>query len=367
MSLDFKEVFARHWRAYEARFGARIPEFHRRAAEAILACGTAAMGGSLYRCEDCGQYHFIYHSCNHRNCPLCGHQAGLEWAEKWKAKLIPDVPYHFITFTVPASLRRVFRSNQELCYKLLFQCSAQALQELAAEPKYLGASLGFLSVLHTWTRQLEYHPHIHVIVPQGGLTQDGAWVRAKDPNFFLPVKRLSIKMRILMQKAMREADPMLYQTIPCEVWRESWNTYSKPVGTGTHVIEYLSRYVSRTAVGKHAIVADDGQRVTLQYKESGTGLTKLLVLTGLEFVRRFLQHVLPKGFRRVRAYGWLSPAAHKRFARIQALLDWKPARLPEEVREILCRHCEGVLEWLEHWHPGRPPPYHWEVAIPIAS
>lgn len=367
MSLDFKEVFARHWRAYDARFGQRIPQSHRRAAEAILACGTAALGGALYQCAECQTYHFAYHSCNHRNCPLCGHQSALDWAAQWRAKLMPEVPYHFITFTIPQKLRRTFRSHQELCYKLLFQCSAQALQELAAEPKYLGASLGLLGVLHTWTRQLEYHPHIHYIVPQGGLTPQGAWVRAKDPNYFLPVKRLSIKMRCLLQQAMREADPKLYHSIPRSVWYECWNTYSKPVGSGAHVIDYLSRYVSRTAMGKNAIMADDGHRVIIRYKDSGTGKTQYLRLEGREWLRRFLQHVLPKGFRRVRVYGWLSPAAHKRFARIQTLLDWKPAVLAETEREILCKHCEGVLDWVEHWHPGRPPPYHWPVAVPIAS
>ena len=170
-----------------------------------------------------------------------------------------------------------------------------------------------------------------------------------------------------MQEALREADPKLYHSLPRSVWHEHWNTYSKPVGSGKHVIEYLSRYVSRTAMGKHAIVADNGHQVVLKYKESGTGKTKFMPLKGREWIRRFLQHTLPKGFRRVRVYGWLSPAAHKRFARIQALLDWKPTEPPVVDREIVCSRCEGILEWLEHWHPGRPPPYHWSVALPIGS
>ena len=367
MSLPFREVFARYWADYDALYGDRIPETHRRAAEAILACGTAELGGSLYRCEDCGLFHFAYHSCNHRNCPQCGHQAGLDWAEKQKNRLIPDIPYHFITFTVPESLRRVFRSNQELCYKLLFQCSAQALQEVAAIDRHLGGSLGFLGILHTWTRQLEYHPHIHYIVPQAGLTPDGGWVRAKDPEFFLPVRHLSVKMRILMQRALQAADPALYASIPKAVWRENWYTYSKPVGSGEHVIEYLSRYVTRTALGKNAIIADDGKYVTISYIDSKTGEKKSLRLTGIEFIRRFLQHVLPKGFRRIRTYGWLSPAAHKRFNRIQAILDWTPQKVDQEKRPILCKQCEGVLEWLFHWHPGRGPPAELGCAIPLAS
>lgn len=367
MSLDFKEVFARHWRAYDKRFGPRIPPQHRRAAELILACGTAVLGGTLYQCQDCGQHHFTYHSCHHRNCPLCGHQDGLDWAEKWKAKLIPEIPYHFITFTVPATLRRFFRSHQTLCYTLLFQCTAQALQELAAEKKYLGASLGMLGVLHTWTRQLEYHPHIHYIVPAGGLTPQGAWVRGKNPKFLFPIKRLSIKTRLLFQRSLQQAEPKLYHTLKRSIWRETWNVFSKPVGSGKHVIDYLSRYVSRTAMGKHAILADHAHGVTIQYTDSDSGVKKRLHLKGRDFIRRFLQHVLPKGFRRVRAYGWLSPAAHKRFARIQALLDWKPSAPLEPDREILCTRCEGTLTFLEHWNRGRAPPYYWCVAIPLAS
>ena len=366
MALDFREVFARHWTAYFQRHGARIPAEHLRAAEAILACRTAVLGGNLYRCEDCGRSHFAYHSCNHRLCPMCGQENARDWAHRQKAKLLP-VPYSLVTFTVPEGLRLLFRSHQELCYRLLYQCSANALQELAAESKYLGASLGFVSILHTWTRQLIYHPHIHVIVPQGGLTPTGGWVRSKDPGYFLPVRKLSIKMRIAMESAFEKEAPDLHAAIDPALWRENWNTHIAPVGNGEHAIDYLSRYVSQTALSANRILADDGKHVTLVYTDSQTGARKTLRLEGGEFIRRFLQHVLPSGFKRIRYYGWLSPAAHKRFDRIQALLDWKPVIAPREDKPPPphCKVCDKPLILVDTWHRGRAPPSIAIIAQPL--
>lgn len=366
-SLDFQEVFARHWRPYAARHGARIPRVHREAARAILQCRTPALGGSLYLCEDCGKPHYTPHSCHHRSCPLCGYQDAIDWAEKQKAKLVP-VPHSMVTFTVPEELREVMRSNQKLCFDLLFQCSSKALQELAADPHYLGGSLGMIGVLHTWTRQLIYHPHIHYIVPQGGLSPSGAWVRGKDPSYFLHVGKLSIKMRVLMQEAMKVADCKLYDSIPTAVWYLNWNVNISAAGQGEHAIEYLSRYVSQTALSKKRILADDGRYVTIQYTDSKTGKRLPLKLTSNEFIRRFLQHVLPKKFKRIRYYGWLSPAAHRRLQRIRALLDWNPALDldPTEPRPApVCHECEGNLIYTGGWRYGRAPPHLEKIAIPL--
>lgn len=359
---DFREVFARYYSEYRERFGEKIPASHRAAAAAILNCRTPAAGGALFSCADCGHLHFAYHSCNHRLCPQCGQDQSAHWADKQKAKLLP-VSYSLVTFTIPESLRPVFRSHQELCYGLFFQCTSQALKELAADPKFLGASIGFLGVLHTWTRQLAYHPHIHYILPEGGLTDEGAW-RGFRNDGFLPVKKLSIKTRLSMQLALREKDPALYDAIPKRVWREPWVTHRQPVGDGEKAIEYLSRYVTQTALSAKRLVADDGKKVTIEYTESGTGALKRLVLTGIEFIRRFLQHTLPSGFKRVRYYGWLSPAAKARFERILALLDWKRGPIPVKP-SARCRLCEGILKVLTTWHPGRAPPCDLRLALSL--
>jgi hypothetical protein len=363
----FREVFARHWRRYHAAHGARVPRTHLRAAQAILDCHTAALGGSLYACADCGQRHYAHHSCNHRNCPGCGAGDAIAWADRQQGKLLPEVPYSMVTFTVPEGLRRTFRSNQELCYRLLFKASAGALQEVAAMRKHLGAQLGMTGVLHTWTRQMEYHPHIHYIIAQGGLTPAGGWARSKTPKYFLPVKLLATKTRIALQAALGKEDPTLYATIPAAEWHKTWNVHISAAGNGTHAVGYLSRYVNQTALSRKRILSDDGGHVTISYTESGSGKKKPLRLPGGEFVRRFLQHVLPKGFKRVRHFGWSSPAAHKKLARIRALLDWHPPTLDAttEPHAPSCKRCEGQLTLVTTWKRGRAPPMLKRQAIPL--
>ena len=363
---EFREVFARHWRRYHAAHGARMPRAHLRAAQAILDCHTAALGGSLYACADCGQKHYSHHSCNHRNCPQCGYGDALEWAARQEEKLLPGIPYSLVTFTVPGALRRTFRSNQELCYRLLFKASAAALQEVAGKKKHLGAQLGMTGVLHTWTRQMEYHPHIHYIVAQGGLIPTGGWARSRAPNYFLPVKQLSAQVRTNLRRALEQEDPQLYKTIPTPQWHKGWNVHISAAGNGAHAITYLSRYVNQTALSRKRILADDRQHVTIGYTESGTGEKKAMRLTGHEFIRRFLQHVLPKGFKRLRHYGWSSPAAHKKLTRIRALLDWRAPELAEsEPYAPTCRKCAGALVLVTSWKRGRAPPQARLQSIPL--
>ena len=356
-SLDFRTVFLRHWRAYSSRYGGRIPEAHRRAAWAIIECRTEALGGSLHGCKDCNTHHYAYHSCNHRNCPQCGYQDAMDWAERQKEKLLP-APYAMITFTIPAELRRTFRSNQKTCFNAMFRCSAQALQEMAAIPRHLGARLGILSVLHTWTRQLEYHPHIHSILPMGGLTDTGKWQKPKNPKYFLPVKALSVKMRILMQQEIKATDPALYATIPKHLWRKGWNTHIRHVGRGEKALSYIARYVSQSALSKNRILSDDTRGVTISYIDSNTKEKKTLTLNGYEFIRRYLQHVLPKGLKRIRYYGFMSPAAHKKLATIRTLLKWKPplTDVVKQDRTPCCPNCEKPLTPITRWHRDRAPP-----------
>jgi len=325
-SRPFRAVFARHWRAYEARFGAKIPRMHRRAAQAILHCRTPAMGGHLYACEHCGDRHYRYHSCNHRSCPNCGQRDAADWAKRQRAKLFP-VAHRMVTFTVPAELRRVFRSNQRVCFDAFFRACAETLQAVAGEPKYLGGRLGLLGVLHTWTRQLEYHPHIHFLVTQGGLSAEGTWRRPRYASYFLPFKRLSIDLRIRMERVFREQHPEIHAAVPRSVWRAAWVCHIGEPGNGSHAIDYLSRYVTQTALSKKRILDDDGKQVTIRYTESATGQSRQLRLDGYEFIRRLLQHVLPKGFKRIRAYGLYAPAAKKKYLAVCALLaHWPPER-----------------------------------------
>lgn len=352
--VSLAEVLRRDWPEYERQFGAQILPSHRRAVQAILGCRTSALGGEVYRCTNCCTDHFVYHSCNHRACPQCGHAEATDWVARQKLKLLP-VPYYLITFTVPEGLRAWLRSHQKLGYALLLKESAGALQDVAGKDKYLGAQLGILSVLHTWGRQLQFHPHVHCVVPAGGLRKDRLrWCPSKSPDFFLPHTVLQARFRNRL-KASMQGQPDSAQ-IPAAIWRQKWVVDVHAAGSGEAALKYLSAYVYRTALGSQRILKEEQGQVTFTYKDSEDQQWHALSLATLEFIRRFLQHVLPKGFQRVRYYGWLSPAAHARWGRILALLDWTVGALPPPAPKLapLCPHCGGPLFWIATLIRGPP-------------
>ena len=345
--IPLAEVLRRHWPAYQRQFSPQILPSHRRAVQCILACRTRALGGEVYRCGDCQQDHFVYHSCHHRACPQCGHAEATAWIEKQKLKLLP-VPYYLITFTVPEGLRPWLRSHQKKGYAGLLRESAGALQDVAGRPKYLGAQIGCLSVLHTWGRQLQYHPHVHCVVPAGGLREDGLrWLRPKTPDFFLPQSVLAARFRNRLKAALLQEQPETFPQILSSVWQQKWVVDVQPVGSGEAALKYLSAYVCRTALGNQRILRDKAGQITFKYKDSNDQQWRTLTLAASEFLRRFLQHVLPKGFQRVRYYGWLGPAAKTRWQRILALLDWQPhPRIVTPRPQPLCPRCGRDLCWL---------------------
>jgi hypothetical protein len=354
--IELADVLARHWPAYEQQFGAQILPSHRAAVAAILACRTATLGGQLYGCGQCGQVHYAYHSCRHRACPRCGHNDATAWIEQQKTRLLPGVPYFLVTFTVPEELRPVLRSHQKEGYALLFAESAATLQDVAANPKHLDAQLGLLGVLHTWGRQLQYHPHIHHVVAGGGLTEDGLqWKRIPNAAYLLPEPVLAARFRTRMKAALQQR-PALWAAVPASAWRQGWVVDCLAVGSGESALKYLAAYVVHTALSSQRIVRDIGGCVTFTYRESDTGATKALTVEADEFLRRFLQHVLPKGFQRVRYFGWLAPAAKKRRARIEQLLRWRrpapPGRVPVPVPE--CPRCRQPMVWVGRLPRGPP-------------
>lgn len=338
--IALAEVLRRHWPAYEQQFAQRIPPSHRAAVAAIVRCRTPALGGQLFLC-DCGEFHFAYHSCNQRACSQCGHADATDWIARQQIKLLP-VPYFLVTFTVPEGLRAVIRSHQKLFYPLLFSESAGTLQDIAAHPRHLGGELGMLGVLHTWSRQLIYHPHVHYIVAGAGLSTDRLrWIRVKDPDYFLPQRVLARRFRNRLRQVLQQEQPQILQQIPPTVWRQDWVVDAQPVGSGQGALEYLSAYVHRTALSSQRIVRDEHGRITFTYRDSQSGQTRLATVSAAEFLRRFLQHILPRGFQRVRYFGWWSAAAKTKWSRILALLDWRPADLPAPtpVPPPLCPRC----------------------------
>jgi hypothetical protein len=353
--IPLATVLRRHWPAYQRRFGAKLLPSHRDAVTSVLRCRTAALGGQLFACA-CGRVEFVYHSCNHRACPRCGHADATEWLARQRRKLLP-VPYYLVTFTVPAELRRLIRAHQKLLYGALIHEAAHALMDVARAHRNLGAEIGLLAVLQTWARDLHFHPHVHCVVPAGGLAANGLrWVRPKDPDYFLPQALLAARFRTRFQAALRRALPAAFATIPAAVWRTDWVADVQPVGSGEPALKYLAAYVYRTAFSAERLVADDGQHVTFTYRQSQTGQLQRLCLPAEQFLHRFLQHVLPRGFQRVRHFGWLAPAAQARWERLQALLDWKvPAlRLPDPLPPPRCPGCQQPMHRIASL-PRAPP------------
>jgi len=323
--VSLAEILRRHWPAYRAKFGSAIPSAHRAAVKAIVSCRTPSRGGHLFVCQ-CGAFQFAYHSCGHRACNQCGQADAQAWTQRQEIKLLP-VPYFLVTFTVPEGLRAVIRAHAKELYAALFRQSAGALADVALSK--LEIELGFTGVLHTWTRQLIFHPHIHYLVPGGGLTPDGLrWKRVEDPQFLLPQRVLAVRFKNRLRQWLQENHQEVLKQIPAQAWRADWVVDVQPVGRGQTALRYLAAYVQKTALSPTRLVACDDITVTFTYEERASGQSRTLHLSGQEFLRRFLQHVLPTGFQRVRHFGWLSPAARKRWERIRALLDWNPSVPP---------------------------------------
>jgi len=373
-SLTVHQLLQRLAPDYRKRFGSSMPQRHRQILQKILSCRTPARGGQLFQCPDCPGFHYRYHSCNDRHCPQCGQTDADDWLARQQARLLLPTPYFLVTFTVPEALRRFIRSHQQIALDLLFAASAQALQELARNPRRLGAELGMLGVLHTWSRTLIFHPHIHYLIPGGGLTPDGRQWRAARPKFLLPVKALGAHFRTLFLTRLRKEQPALFAQVPANVWRRHWNVDSRAAGSGQNALRYLSRYVFKTATSNRKIQLLPGGQVRWPYRESQTGRHTSIQLDPLEFMARFLQHILPRGYARVRTFGWLHPAAKVRANRVRALLRqrplltpaeeqaWNPppdpdAELPGEeplaVSGPFCPRCQLPLRLVGSWRPGQ--------------
>ena len=266
------------------------------------------------------------------------------------------------TFTVPEPIRRVIRSHQKVLYNILFRASAQALQTLAADKRFVGGTIGMLGVLQTWARDLHYHPHIHYLIPGGGLTADGRkWRRVKN-NFLMHVKPLSRIFRHHFESAVRKAG--LYDCIPVAVWKQEWVVNIIPVGNGESALKYLAPYICRGAISNRNIIGVDGHSITFRYRKSGSETFTCLTLDAMEFIRRFLQHVLPKGFIKVRYYGYLSPRKRDMLAVIKKLLGvlLTACRKGRQIKPLrmLCPVCHAKMFAIKHFAPYRgPPPQFW--------
>lgn len=293
----------------------------KKALEAIEQCRTAALGGQLFECDHCGAAHYSYHSCGNRHCPKCHGQQTQAWLEKQSSRLLPCA-YYLLTFTLPAQLHPVARRHQKVVYGLLLGCAAASVQKLCRDPKWLGAQPSLLAVLHTWTRAMLYHPHAHFLVSAGGLSGDGQqWIEPKHRNFLLPVQALSKIFRAKVRDALKAQK--LLGTLPPGLWQHSrkWVVHAQPAGRGEQVLQYLARYVFRIAISNSRLERFENGQVTFRYRDNRTQQIKRVSLSTVQFLARFLEHVLPRGFAKVRHYGLGASACGQRRQQARALLE----------------------------------------------
>jgi hypothetical protein len=353
---SFAEVLRQHWAQYLSLHGASLTAEQRAAVAAMDRCHSPQCGGAVYYCDHCQANHFMPHGCGNRACPQCGHHHTQRWIEHQTRRLLP-VGYFMVTFTVPQPLRAVFAAHPRIMVDVLFAQSAGALADVAARPKYLGGTLGLIGVLHTWSRQLLYHPHIHYVVPGIALSPQGGLKAPQNPDYLLPVEVLKARFGSRMREALSRQYPQLAAGLPRSVWKGKWNINIQAVGKGQGALKYLARYVFKSPMSSVRILQEQGGKLAFSYKDSATGQIKSCEVSTLEFIRRFLQHVLPKGLHRVRAFGWLSPAAKKRFERICVILDALGACQPapaEAPMLVTCPQCHGPMR-LVRLLPRAPP------------
>ena len=386
-ALEVADIFRTSGPAYRAREVGHLSLGQLRAMSAIEACRTAALGGHVMRCEDCAHIDIAYNSCRNRHCPKCQSAAAYDWLQARRAELLP-VPYYHVVFTLPAQIADIAYTNKSVIYGALFKAASEPLLRIAADPKHLGARIGVTMVLHSWGSALTHHPHVHCIVPGGGISPDGLrWMSCK-PRFFLCVKVLSRLFRRLMCERLAAAhakgalqffganttlrDGDAFRKFLKPLRRMDWFVYAKrPFAGPDQVLSYLARYTHRVAIANSRLVAFDGERVRFKYKDyrrEGQARYGVMTIGAHEFIRRFLLHVLPDGFHRIRHYGLFANTARaENAAKARALLGDAAQAAPaqdtasantasaEPATPTPCPCCGGPMILVEVFERGAMP------------
>jgi hypothetical protein len=359
---EVADIFRRYGEDYREKHGASMSTTQRRVMSAIELCRTAALGGLIEQCDQCGHRCICYQSCRNRHCPKCQSLARAKWIEDRQDELL-NCEYYHVVFTVPDKIAAIAYQNKEVVYNILFQATAETLRTIAADPKHLGAEIGFFAVLHTWGSALLHHPHLHCVIPGGGLSSDGTrWVPCK-PGFFLPVRVLSLLFRRLFLERLRNAfdagklcffttleflrDSREFARYLEPVSKSKWVVYAKrPFAGPEQVLDYVGRYTHRIAISNNRLLDIEAGQVSFRYKDyRSQGQQKTMTLSAEEFIRRFLLHVLPHGFHRIRYYGFQGNRYRKEKRDLcRHLLGMKTPEMPTEPSENqdYCDRCEEL-------------------------
>jgi len=352
-----QQIFAEHASTYIENNRHRMTDNQCKALDAIVRCRTPEAGTHIFECPACHEIHIANSSCGNRHCPVCQNDKATAWVHRQQMKGLPCT-YFLVTFTVPPQLHGIALRYPYKVYRALFNASSAALKELIADERFVGCELaGFFGVLHTWGRQMQFHPHIHYVIPGGGLSKDRrSWTAARG-DFLVHVRALSKlfrgKFRSELAKCSLSAD------VPYHAWKKEWVVHCKSVGDGRTALKYLGAYVFRVAISNARILSYDGQHVTFKYYKVGSRRPRKCTLDVAEFIRRFLQHILPTGFMKVRHYGFLHAKCAVTIAKIRELIarageiirEFVPPEPIEKLKPLLCVKCGGVMKWKKFISP----------------
>jgi len=345
------DIFRQHADAYINANQGYISDQQRNVINAIVKCRTGELGYAVYQCPDCHHSHCVERSCGNRHCPGCQGNKTLKWLQRQLDNRLP-CNYFMLTFTVPEQMRDFIAKNQQQAYSVMFEAATYAIKKLSKDKRYIGCeTTGFCAILHTWGRQMQYHPHIHIIIPAGGIDLlKSQWLQSND-DFFLPVRALSKIYRGRFKEQIYKKD--CEETIPPSAWKKAWNVHCEPIGSGEQAIKYVARYVFRVAISDERILEVSDSHVTISYKKVGSERKRRLRLTHFEFIRRFLLHVLPAGFQKVRHYGFMSPNSSVTIDQLKELVkeandivNDNPSMQLTEPESLLCPNCVIPLRYI---------------------
>jgi hypothetical protein len=353
-----QRIFRIYGTQYLELYGDRMPRIHKKAMKDICDCRSGSFGAILYACDTCNTRQHVPCCCGNRHCPTCQQYKSEEWLHKEMENLLPT-HYFLVTVTFPEGLRDVARSNQKIVYRAMFSCAHETLTTLAKDKRFVGSPrIGYLAVLHTWGSMLQYHPHIHLVIPGGAVSQDGdQWLSSRQ-DLFVHTRPLTRIFKAKFRDAMKKAN--LFPKIAPSVWKEKWIVDSHSAGKGQNSLRYLARYVFQVAISNNRIKTFDNNSITFLYKDRQRKTYKTTTLEAMEFIRRFLQHVLPKGFMKIRHYGFLNPNSALSIEKLRELIslihtvitDISTQILEIKEHKITCPCCGNPLRCIAFLRPA---------------
>ena len=359
------DILENNWQVVENKFN--LNSWKIRTLSAIKNCRTASLGGHIDQCSSCGHLQMSYNSCRNRHCPKCQGHKKEEWIQARKQELLPVVYFH-VVFTLPESINPLALQHPRMVYSSLFKASWQTLDAFSKDKKWVNAQMGMIAILHTWGQNLSLHPHLHCIVPGGGITPQGKWrtAKAKNGKFLFPVKAMSKVFRAKYCALLKKSKPKKYQKIKRSLWQKPWVVYAKrPLGGPEQVVNYLGRYTHKIAISNHRLQSISNQEVVFSYKDyKQAAKKKKMSLSPQEFIRRFAQHILPKRFVRIRHYGILSSYWKKeKLKDLQVKLAYQPEEKPIKTKLKQCPRCKkSTLEVVLNFD-ARGPPKLWKEKL----